>query len=149
MMPSHSMDLPVPRGTSMLMLGGKVHIIWYKNCNADVLCLYHVVSMFSMTSFCFSPDGKSPFTCCESQAASQITLNDMFFVGLLVASNAAICILTLSLTRVLNLYSRAKVNFGTHESNSNYLQLKVRCKSQHSVSIMHLFFPRGHFSQNT
>lgn len=23
MMPSHSMDLPVPRGTSMLMLGGK------------------------------------------------------------------------------------------------------------------------------
>lgn len=34
MMPSHSMDLPVPRGTSMLMLGGWLEI--YIKCNANV-----------------------------------------------------------------------------------------------------------------
>lgn len=38
MMPSHSMDLPVPRGTSMLMLAGS--IMSYGKT------LYEVVSMF-------------------------------------------------------------------------------------------------------
>lgn len=55
MMPSHSMDLPVPRGTSMLMLGGKFTSLWYKNCNADVPCLCHIVSMFYSPAFVSAP----------------------------------------------------------------------------------------------
>ena len=49
MMPSHSMDLPVPRGTSMLMLGGNLTLLGRKT--ADVPCLYHRFSMFQRPAF--------------------------------------------------------------------------------------------------
>lgn len=60
-----------------------------------------------MTSFCFSADGKSPFTCYKSQATNQITLNYMFFECVLVKLNIVIFfILILSLTYVLNVYCK-------------------------------------------
>lgn len=43
MMPSHSMDLPVPRGTSMIMQTGQVRYV--------VKLVLWIVSMFLMEAF--------------------------------------------------------------------------------------------------
>ena len=59
MMPSHSMDLPVPRGISILMLGVK-----FKSQGRNTEMQLHPVcssKYVSMARFCFSPDGKSSF----------------------------------------------------------------------------------------
>lgn len=67
MMPSHSMDLPVPRGTSMPMQDGKFTLNGTKTelqmCPVCITCSKYV----SMSNSCFSPDGKFPF-CFFSQA---------------------------------------------------------------------------------
>lgn len=61
MMPSHSMDLPVPRGTSMLMQDGKLTPNGTKTelqtCPVCITCSKYVW----MSNSCFSPDGKFPF----------------------------------------------------------------------------------------
>lgn len=62
----------------------KVHIMWYKKLKCRCTLFVSHSKYVSMTSLCFSPDGKSSFTCCKSQAISQITFSYMFFVGLLV-----------------------------------------------------------------
>lgn len=82
MMPSHSMDLPVPRGTSMLMLSRKFTSYGTKT-DAKCRCALFVShsKYVLMTSFCFSADGKS-FTRRRCRAASQITLSLKIFVGL-------------------------------------------------------------------
>ena len=90
MMPSHSMDLPVPRGTSMLMLGGKFTSYGTKKLQCRCTLFVSRSKYVLFTSFCFSPDGKSSCTRCKSQAASQITLNLKFFEGILVELNAVI-----------------------------------------------------------
>lgn len=58
MMPSHSMDLPVPRGTSMLMLGGWHDLVHKLQCR----CFVGHSKYVSMTNFCFSHDGKYSLT---------------------------------------------------------------------------------------
>lgn len=50
MMPSHSMDLPVPRGTSMLMLDGSLHMVQKLKCRC-VPCFSGIVSMFQWPAF--------------------------------------------------------------------------------------------------
>lgn len=93
MMPSHSMDLPVPRCTSMLMLGGEFTPCgtkWFR-WTLFVSCSKYV----SMKSFCFSPDGKFPSECLWCHAASQIAPNYLFFfVPILVKLNSVIFDLT-------------------------------------------------------
>lgn len=96
MMPSHSMDLPVPRGTSMLMLGG--NFISYVTNSAMQMCVSHSKYVL-MYSFCFSSDGKSPCTCCESQITSNLGC-------LWEKLSAVIFILALSLTYDFYLYGQ-------------------------------------------
>lgn len=111
MMPSHSMDLPVPRGTSMPMLGGEVTSYGTKTA----VQMYTVVSHSKyvlINGFCFSPDGKSPLTCCKGQACSQMTLNYRFSVHLLVKLTAVFLSVFLSLTclvRSLELMSQPQL----------------------------------------
>lgn len=89
MMPSHSMDLPVPRGTSMLMLGGSHHIVQKLKCRC-VPCFSDIVSMFKWQAFVSAltvsplaykvrPLAKYP-QCCMLFAALKGKLNPVIFV---------------------------------------------------------------------
>lgn len=61
MMPSHSMDLPVPRGTSMLLLGGRFTSYGTKSETQMYPVCVTYCKYVSMSSSCFSTDGKSSF----------------------------------------------------------------------------------------
>lgn len=91
MMPSHSMDLPVPRGTSMLMQDGKFTPNGTKSelqmCPVCITCSKYV----SMRNSCFSSDGKFPF--CFLARPCAIILNSVCFVGLLMELNTVIFVL--------------------------------------------------------
>lgn len=123
MMPSHSMDLPVPRGTSMLMLDGKFTSYGTKTelhmCPVSITWSKYV----SMSSSCFSPDGKFTFA---FQSGHQPTLNYVFSAGLLVKLNTVVFILIWSLTYVLNLYSQG---LNTQDKNAKY-RIAIKIKMQ-------------------
>lgn len=129
-MPSHSMDLPVPRGISILMLGGQ--FTSNGTSTADVQCLYHIVSMFQWPAFVSGPSVSILAHAVKSPAFCQITSNYVFFVGVL-----------LKLYRVKS----TKSDFGRAKSNLNCIESEF--KSQHLISRMHFSIRTHNLHFNT